>query len=121
MTPTKRVEIKPLTEEMFLKFYGHPIQQTTFALAAVVDGVIEMVGGLYLDGPKKAVLFSDSPDGWIKRYPLTTVKMTKRLLALATKRGWKVVSLADTDRENSDTFLEHFGFVKAGDLHEFIG
>lgn len=118
MLPTKKVEIKFLTEKMYLEFFKEPAEHSTFALAAVEDGEVVGVAGMFLMAGRRAVLFSDSPDGWIKAHPLTSVKIAKRLLAMAEKHGWSIVSFANEHREKAGPFLEHFGFVKTDNGYE---
>lgn len=113
------IEIVEISRRALEGFYpGVEIPAMLCAFGVLEDENLAAVGGLFFIASDSTVLFSDAPEGWIRKHPLVTTKIAKRLLAKADENGLGVISFADENTEKADRYLEYLGFTKNGDRYE---
>ena len=117
MTSVSKVLVVPATVSLITDFYGEPPSKTQKSFAILEEGNVVSIVGVYRNSGK-AVLFSDSKpqvEENKKHYARAAVKSMKLLLPYMKEIG-AVMSVADEKIHRSVEFLEHFGFIKNGEV-----
>ena len=109
-------EIRPATLEDFERVRTRPAK-TVRAYAAVRDGEVLGVGGVYREGVSQ-VLFSEFTDA-IRKDKRSLVRL---LRSMATLMKGTVYSYADEAIAGSEVLLEHMGFERyEGRVYQWHG
>lgn len=109
-------EIRYATRQDWINFFGKPPDHSVRALVGVVDGEILGIAGLEYAGEQMTAFSCYRPES--KKYPLSTMKMGKRLVKMIENYGKNVLALADKDEPTAPDFLERLGFVFVGNTAE---
>ena len=110
---TPECVIRPATREDYVRFFGHPPEQTFRGLVGEAGGELVGIGGISLTRLPTGGM---APQAFMS-LQLDMEKTYRRELISAAKqvRGWLkeypvVYAVADAEYPSSPRFLEHMGF-----------
>lgn len=105
-----RTEIVPATTEQLQAFRGRTLERSVRAVAAVRNGKVLGVAGIY-PGSAGWVMFADLSEE-VRRDRRLVVRGYRAVQDLARRRPMPVVAIADPEIPGSDVLLEHMGFQR---------
>lgn len=108
---------RPATAQDAYGFYGKAPDRSFRGLAAVKDGEVIGVGGVYYDDFRRPVIFSEYGEAMTgeKR---ARVKAVRLLLQFAESLYPRVFAVADPRYDTSGPLLKKLGFVGTGEMTE---
>lgn len=107
-----KIDIKPLTKEDAIAFYGNPLQKSVLAWGIWQDGIIKAVSGITISR-EHAEFFSDiAPD--VKVPAITVMRVSKQIVELVKARGFFPIAMTRA----SDKYLQKLGFFYLGEYKE---
>lgn len=107
-----RTKIIPVTPEMYEEFVGEPAKVTLRAVAAVKEGRIIGMAGVYVDRKfNRLAMFSHLTDE-IRKDRRTIARGIRILMGIAARMRLDVHAVADETVPGSEKLLQHMGFVK---------
>jgi hypothetical protein len=105
-----RTELVPATAEQLQAFRGQELERSVRAVAAVRDGQVLGVAGIY-PGQAGWVMFAELSDD-VRRDKRLVIRGYRAVQDLARRRPMPVVAIADPEIPGSDILLEHMGFQR---------
>jgi hypothetical protein len=111
------VTFRPATAQDAHGFYGKAPDRSFRGLAAVKDGEVIGVGGVYYDDFRRPVIFSEYNEVMAgeKR---ARAKAVRLLLQFAERLYPRVFAIADPRYDTSGPLLKKLGFVGTGEMTE---
>lgn len=98
-------------------FYGKTPDRSFRGYAAVKDGRVVGVGGVYYDDFRRPIAFSESNDG-MDGEKRAKVKATRLLIEFVESLYPRVFAIADPRYDTSGPLLKRLGFVGTGEMTE---
>ena len=105
-------EIVPATAEMIRALHKE-LPRTVRAIAAVEDGRVLGIGGLYPQDGYLVLFGAVAPETRAEmcRHKRTLLRVVWAVLGMAIKRRTPVLAMADPDIDGSERLLLHLGFI----------
>lgn len=111
------IELIPATADILARFYGKPVTRSMRAIAAVRDGDVLGVAGVFVDESRQVVFSSISEE--LKAHPRLIVRAYRIVLAMARESALQAHAVCDPAETTARHFLEHIGFQKVnGDTYQ---
>jgi len=115
---TSRCEFRDATAADAREFYGQEPTNTFRGIAAIVDGKVIGIGGLFYDN-NRVIAFSDmKPEMRQRRKDMA--RACRMIVGMAKKTKRNVYAVAQEDEPTAAALLKKLGFVSAG-LESQIG
>ena len=102
------LKVKTLTADDWEKFHGSPLTKSVVGFSGEIDG--EIVGTFTLVYNDGILSLSASYDDVVKKYPVTLIKVGKRMMNIIESKGVPVVVVSDPKESTADNLLKHLGF-----------
>lgn len=105
-------ELRLLTRQDFVDWFGHPPSNTLRGVAGVEDGKLLGIGGVVYEYGLAKAFMELKPEA--KAYKRDIVRGARAVLNMMRREHWLVYAVAG-DSEQAPRFLQHFGFQKLKD------
>jgi len=109
---SKKPNVRALTRNDLLAFYGEMFSESVRGLAVELDGEPVAVAGVIHTNPLQAFSQIREP---LRKYPKTIMKTARRLKSILNVYESPVYAFADKDEKNSVNFLKRVGFIQLED------